>query len=92
MHSGLWMFDETGDIFGDSMALDVLVDREEEGKYIENILTSKLFTYIFKTAKWSGFGNDKVFYSLPKIPHKKYTDIELFTHFGLTGTEVAYLS
>jgi len=70
----------------------VLVDSEEAGKYLENILTSKLFTYIFKTAKWSGFGNDKVFYSLPKIPHKKYTDIELFTHFELTEEEITYLS
>ena len=32
IHSGLWMFDETGGIFGDSMALDELEKREGNKK------------------------------------------------------------
>jgi len=70
----------------------VLVDSEEEGKQLESILTSKLFAYIFKTARWSGFGNDKVFYALPKLPKKKYTDKELHTYFKLTDQEITYMA
>lgn len=70
----------------------VLVNDEDEGKYLENILTSQLFTYIFKTAKWSGFGNEKVFNSLPRLPNKKYSDQELYDYFTLTQQEITYLT
>ena len=69
----------------------VLVDNDKEGINLKDILNSKLFTYIFTTAKWSGFGNDKVFSALPKIPIKKYTDNELFTYFKLTDDEIKYI-
>ena len=70
----------------------VLVDNDTEGELLVDILTSKLFVYIFTTAKWSGFGNDKVFYKLPKIPNKKYTNEELYTYFNLTEDEITYLT
>ena len=70
----------------------VLVEDEEEGRILEHNLNLKLFKYILKTAKWSGFGNDKVFYALPKLPEKKYTDLEISKHFKLSDDEVDYIA
>ena len=38
---------------------------------------------MFRTAKWSGFGNDKVFKALPELPHIKLSDKDMFLHFGI---------
>ena len=52
----------------------------------------KLFKYIFKTAKWSGFGNEKVFVALPTIPlDKKLSDEEMYDYFGLKTEERDYV-
>lgn len=69
----------------------VLVNTKQSGLILEHNLNLKLFKYILKTARWSGFGNDKVFYALPKVPEKKYTDQELYTYFKLTQKEVTYI-
>jgi hypothetical protein len=74
------------------LAYYVLVDDDEEGINLNSVLNSPLFTYIFKTAKWSGFGNEKVFNAIPKLPNKKYTDIELYTYFNLTNEEIQYIT
>ena len=48
--------------------------------------------YILKTAKWSGFGNEKVFKALPNLLRdKKLTDDEVYQLFGLTEPEVEYV-
>jgi hypothetical protein len=48
--------------------------------------------YIYKTAKWSGFGNERVFAGLPDIPRDRaLTDDEMDEFFALTGEEVAYV-
>ena len=70
----------------------VLVNSDTEGNNLNNILNQRLFKYILKSAKWSGFGTDKVFYALPKLENKKYTDTELYTHFDLTEEEIDYIN
>lgn len=70
----------------------VLVDNAEEGSNIVHNLNSKLFKYILTTARWSGFGNDKVFYSLPKLPKDtKLSDDEIYEMFGITNDEIQYI-
>ena len=65
----------------------ILVSNDEEGSNLLNNLNTKLFKYILKTAKWSGFGNDKVFYNLPKLPNLKLTDDEMFSLFSISPSE-----
>lgn len=69
----------------------VLVNSDEEGNNLVHNLSSKLFNYILKSAKWSGFGNEKVFELLPNFRGKKFTDQELYSHFKLTEEEITYL-
>ena len=52
----------------------------------------KLFTYILKSAKWCGFGNEKVFSLLPDIKEKKFTDDEIYKYFKLTNEEIDYIN
>ena len=48
--------------------------------------------YILKTAKWSGFGNEKVFTSLPNLlRNKKLSDKDIFNLFNLTQKEINYV-
>ena len=54
-------------------------------------LNTRLFTYIFNTARWSGFGNDKVFYAIPQLPNEPLTDVEMYNHFSFTKEEQAYV-
>ena len=70
----------------------VRVDTDEEGEALAHNLNSKLFQYIFRTAKWSGFGNDKVFKALPILPYTKLTDEDMFLHFGINGEEQCYIA
>lgn len=84
-------FYDNGLYGGTDMVYYVIVDDEEEGKTLESNLSSKLFRYIFSSAKWSGFGNEIVFCSLPKIPNKKMSDEELYQFFGLSDEEVEYV-
>jgi len=48
--------------------------------------------YILTTAKWSGFGNEKVFRKLPNLPvDRKMTDAEIYLLFELTNNEREYV-
>jgi hypothetical protein len=69
----------------------ILVSNDEEGSNLLNNLNTKVFKYILKTAKWSGFGNDKVFYNLPKLPNQKLTDDEMFNLFSISPSEQLYI-
>jgi adenine-specific DNA-methyltransferase len=69
----------------------VLVKTDKEGENLSYNLNLKLFKYIFDTAKWSGFGTDKVFYLLPTIKNKKYDDKSLYNCFKLTKDEIKYI-
>lgn len=83
-------FDE-GTLGGTDLVYYVLVKTKKEGAILEKQMNSLLFRYILKTAKWSGFGNDKVFTSLPWIPLDIQTDEDIFTYFKLSQEEVRYV-
>ena len=73
----------------------ILVDNDNEGEYYEKYLNSELLQYIFKSAKWSGFGNDKVFYALPDIINKNLneplSDIDIYKLFNITHDEIEFI-
>lgn len=85
-------FYDAGTMGGTDMIYYVLVERDSEGRNLANNLNLALMRYIYKTAKWSGFGNERVFASLPELPRdKSLTDDELFGLFSLTPMEVAHV-
>ncbi len=85
-------FYDAGELGGTDMVYYIEVDSEEDGISLSRFLNSKLFKYIFKTAKWSGFGNERVFTSLPKINHQQLKDDEdVYNYFGLDAEEVKYV-
>ena len=85
-------FYDNGELGGTDMVYYIEVHSEEEGLSLSRLLNSKLFQYIFKTAKWSGFGNERVFTALPKVDHQElFSDDDVFDCFGLTPEEVAYV-
>jgi hypothetical protein len=50
-------------------------------------------TYIFKTAKWSGFGNEIVFSNIPNRSLSKCkTDQDYYNLFGITQKEIDYIN
>lgn len=68
------------------------VNTDEEGLNLTNNLNTKLFKYILKTAKWSGFGNDKVYYLLPKLPNVNFTNETISEYFNLSCEEISYVN
>jgi hypothetical protein len=69
-----------------------LVPNAESGENLVNNLNTKLLRYILRTAKWSGFGNEKVFRSLPNLPiDRTLSDLEMYVLFGLTEEERDYV-
>lgn len=85
-------FFDDGRLGGTDMVYFVVVASDAQGKALAHNLNQDLFRYIFKTAKWSGFGNEQVFRMLPDIsdlPEMSNTD--LFTHFGISDLEAAYV-
>lgn len=70
----------------------IFVENETQGRVLADYLNSRLMQYVFKTAKWSGFGNERVFEAIPRIPlEKSMDDQELYQHFGITEEEQAYI-
>jgi len=85
-------FYDDGILGGTDMAYYVLVSDQTSGENLVHNLSGLLLRYIFKTAKWSGFGNEKVFCKLPNIPtHSKMTDDEIFDYFQITEQEREYV-
>lgn len=85
-------FYDNGILGGTDMAYYVLVSSDECGENLVHNLNSKLLRYILTTAKWSGFGNEKVFRALPNLPtDRKMTDGEIYLLFGLTNNEREYV-
>ena len=77
---------------GTDMVYFVRVPSESQGKALAANLQSMLFQYIFRTARWSGFGNERVFAALPRLPQDRACDDdEMFALFGLSEEEVAYV-
>tara|TARA_R100000808_G_scaffold25085_1_gene61597 strand:- start:18457 stop:19734 length:1278 start_codon:yes stop_codon:yes gene_type:complete len=74
------------------MGYYITVQTDEDGINLENNFDTELFRYIFKTAKWSGFGNEKVFSALPEIPiDRKMTDDEMYNFFSISDDEINYI-
>lgn len=85
-------FYDAGKLGTTDMGYYINVSSDEEGEVLEHNLNSNLFKYIFKTAKWSGFGNEKVFDSLPVVPlDRKLNEEEMYDFFGLTDNEKNYV-
>jgi hypothetical protein len=78
---------------GTDMAYFVRVGTAEEGRALAANLSTALFQYIFKTAKWSGFGKTSVFSRGFRLcqPTGVMSDYEMFDHFGLSEEEVTYV-
>ena len=85
-------FFDSGILGATDMAYFVVVDTAEHGRNLAHNLNLPLFRYIFRTAKWSGFGNELVFEGLPALPlDRTLTHGELCELFGLTEGEVEYV-
>jgi|14BtaG_2_1085337.scaffolds.fasta_scaffold07120_2 hypothetical protein len=86
-------FYNSGGLGCTDMGYYILVDSDSAGKDLERFMNSKLMKYIFKTAKWSGFGNELVFSSIPKIDIlKNKTDSDYFACFGISPKEIDYIN
>lgn len=85
-------FYDPGKLGGTDMVYYVRVDSDSEGRALARNLNMKLFQYIFKTAKWSGFGNERVFSGLPPVPRDRpLSDQDLYQHFDLAEEEVKHV-
>lgn len=85
-------FYDDGILGGTDMAYYVIVKDKESGENLTHNLDSLLLRYILKTAKWSGFGNEKVFCKLPNLPtDRKMTDDEIFDYFQIDKQEREYV-
>jgi hypothetical protein len=85
-------FFDPGVLGGTDMVYFVRVESEEEGRALAANLNTALLQYIFKTAKWSGFGNERVFAGLPELPRDRaLSDDEMFAYFDVTSEEAQYV-
>lgn len=85
-------FYDPGKLGGTDMVYFVRVASDEEGENLAHNLNTELFRYIYKTAKWSGFGNERVFAGLPDIPRdRKMQDYQMYEFFDLSEEEVNYV-
>lgn len=85
-------FYDRGTLGGTDMVYFVRVDTDDEGEALAHNMNLELMRYIYQTAKWSGFGNERVFAALPSIPRDhRLADDELYALFSLTPEEVAHV-
>lgn len=85
-------FYDNGKLGATDMAYYVLVENDSRGEHLTKVLNSKLFQYVFTTAKWSGFGNERVFRALPMIEKMDCeSDNEIFNYFRLTRKERSHV-
>ncbi len=85
-------FYDPGVLGGTDMAYFVRVSSESEGRNLAHNMNLALMRYIYATARWSGFGNERVFASLPRLASDvRLSDDDLFAQFGLTAGEVNHV-
>lgn len=85
-------FFDSGVMGGTDMAYYVLVESRQDGQNLAHNLNLMLMQYIFATARWSGFGNERVFSALPELPRdRRLSDEEMFELFALTESEISYV-
>lgn len=86
-------FYDKGTLGCTDMGYYILVDSDNEGENLNDFLSSDLMAYIFKTAKWSGFGNEIVFSNLPKMDLSKCsTQQDYYNLFGISQVEIDYIN
>lgn len=85
-------FYDPGTLGATDMVYFVRVATDAEGERLAHNLNLPLMRYIFKTARWSGFGNEVVFQALPALPaDRALTSEEINRLFRLTGKEAAHV-
>jgi hypothetical protein len=85
-------FFDPGTLGGTDMVYFIAVSDEQEGLRLEKVMNSKLFRYIYNTAKWSGFGNERVFRALPKTHIAgEISDESIFDYFEITFAERSHV-
>ena len=85
-------FFDPGTLGATDMVYFVRVQGVREGEALAHNLNLKLMKYIYETAKWSGFGNERVFHALPGLPcDRLLDDDELFDLFQLTESEAGHV-
>ena len=85
-------FFDNGQLGCTDMGYYILVNSEKEGRRLEKFLNSKLMQYIFKTAKWSGFGNELVFSSIPQIDLSvDYSELDYYKLFNISKQEIEFI-
>ena len=85
-------FYDDGKLGCTDMGYYILVDSDDEGRRLVDFLSSDLMKYVFKTAKWSGFGNELVFSAIPKIDlSKDMTLKDYYKKFKITKSEQTYI-
>jgi hypothetical protein len=83
---------DPGLLGGTDMVYYVEVKDARAGEALVANLELPLMGYIVSTAKWSGFGNEIVFHSLPELPtDRRLTQDELSNWFGLSSKEREYV-
>lgn len=83
---------DSGEYGVTDMSYFVRVNDFDEAENLAHNLSLNLIKYVSQSAKWSGFGNERVFAALPNLPRdKKLSDGELYSLFSLTAEEVEYV-
>ena len=81
-------FFDAGELGVTDMAYFVKVPDDTSGRHLEHNMNSALLRYIYKTARWSGFGHERVFDALPVLPlDRSLADEEMFDLFELSPAE-----
>lgn len=66
----------------------ILVNNKSEGENLIHLFNTKLYKFVQDQQASGGFRGKKI-YELPVMPlTKKWSDVELYTHFGLTQDEI----
>lgn len=74
------------------MAYYVLTETYAQAQTLAANMGLEVLQYIYKTAKWSGYGNERVFAALPDLPKDRVmTNNEAYELFDLTEEEVNYV-
>jgi hypothetical protein len=85
-------FYDAGTMGGTDAVYYVVVEADQDGENLAHNMNLALMRYIYTTAKWSGFGNERVFAALPDLPReRRLTDQDLFDLFELSAEEGAHV-
>jgi len=85
-------FFDAGVYGGTDMVYRVVTETETAGRNLLHNLSLPLIVYVLKTARWSGFGNEVVFASLPDLPtDRQLSADEICDLFAISTQEREYV-